>query len=453
MNENFIQRYKELKKIIGFDNRKEIRRGTEFEKLILDIFDYHKLLIRRSYHTDDNKSEQIDGAVEFANQIALIEVKWKESNIAASELYSFCGKIDNKFLGTIGIFISKESLSDNFINSLNKGRRQNVIIMHGKDIENMINKDFQLEKFLIETRKFLSTDNINYISTNRFIEQFEELESKIEEKQKISEKCKSLLKKLISKQPQDTDRLLIELESECNFQEKIFILFFLIKEVMTLDLEIVYLPIMKRNSRIYKTINYLIDDDELLKESWPKYFQEFNGNPKNYLRSDFLEKYSKIISNLKGNDMLVFKDALVNTWVLIFGDWNSENVLAKLTEKLWGKLDRKHKHTLREFFFEIIASYRSDRFPQKQFAEKIIKNESAENPKLLEKNVLNWLDKKIKEERKMYKKTEINSIDVHENSSFFAKSYNEIRLVLHMKNEEWQETIREIYDKNYRKEE
>jgi hypothetical protein len=452
MDSKFEKRFYDLEKIKDFDDIKEQKRGLEFEKLILDIFEYHKILIRRSYHTKDNKSEQIDGAVEFANQIALIEVKWKESNIAASELYSFCGKVDNKFFGTIGIFISKEILSDNFITSLNKGRRQNIIVLHGDDVHNIIKKDFPLKDYLIEARKLLSTDNINYISSKKFMEQYKSEDEKIEYNKKIRSRCKIILNQIISKKSQNIDSLLIDIESDCNEDEKYFILDYLLKEVKNLDLSIVYMPTIERCHRIFKIINKLLENDNLVEKSWPIFFDELKRNPNNYIKDDFFEKYQEIIDNLGKSEIKRFNNILVNAWELFFGDWNTENTLARVTDKIWDKLESEQKNILFKLFFEIICSDRKDKFPQKQFAMKMIEQAEEENSDNLEKDVFNWIKGKIEKENEKYKEADlVGSIDIESNSLFFAESYNEIRYILKMKKDSWQEAIISIYREVYGK--
>ena len=107
------------------------KRGNQFEELILELFAAEKLLRKKSYHTSDKKSEQIDGALKIGAIRALLEVKWVNSGLAASELYAFLGKVEGKFIGTVGIFISRVELSPNFLNSLRSGRRQSVIVIHG----------------------------------------------------------------------------------------------------------------------------------------------------------------------------------------------------------------------------------------------------------------------------------------------------------------------------------
>jgi hypothetical protein len=85
--------------------------------------------------------------------------------MAASELYGFIGKIENKFSGTLGVFISRNELTKNFIDALNKGRRQSVIVIHGKDIELLFSRKTPIIKeYLTYCFKLLSYDNRTHLS-------------------------------------------------------------------------------------------------------------------------------------------------------------------------------------------------------------------------------------------------------------------------------------------------
>lgn len=77
----------ELPKILGREDAK--KRGIQFEKLALELFEAEKMVKKKSYHTSDNRSEQIDGALYVDGTRALLEVKWVSSGLAASELYAF----------------------------------------------------------------------------------------------------------------------------------------------------------------------------------------------------------------------------------------------------------------------------------------------------------------------------------------------------------------------------
>ena len=145
------------------------KRGNQFEDLVLELFAEETILRKKSYHTSDGKSEQIDGALVIGEVRALLEIKWVNSGLAASELYAFLGKVEGKFIGTIGIFISREELSPNFLKSLRSGRRQSVIVIHGEDVDCIFEPDFPINDYLVATIDHLSYDNQFHLPANDFL--------------------------------------------------------------------------------------------------------------------------------------------------------------------------------------------------------------------------------------------------------------------------------------------
>lgn len=89
-NKEIIEKIYELEKIPSTRTSAQAR-GLEFEKLLIEYFNNMGVLISNPYHTSDNRSEQIDGAIRIDDRIFLLEIKWVESNIAASDLYAFMG--------------------------------------------------------------------------------------------------------------------------------------------------------------------------------------------------------------------------------------------------------------------------------------------------------------------------------------------------------------------------
>lgn len=446
MDKDFKKRFEYLKRLRAADEITKQERGRYFEALILDIFEHHGILIRRSYHTSDNKREQIDGAIEFCNQIALVEVKWKESNIAASELYSFCGKIDNKFFGTIGVFISKEELSDNFVTSLNKGRKQNVIVLHGDDVVSLLELSFPFKEYLTEVRRVLSTENVNHISTKRFIQEYTSKDDESTLITKVSDHCKKLLTQTLSKKTVTTDSLLIDIEAKCNNEDKQFILEYLLREVKNLNFDIVYMPAIERRHRIFQIVNRLLENENALEKSWPIFFDELKKTPRNYLREDLFEKYQEKIDRLEGSERKEFCGVLIDAWKTLFDDWNAENILAVITDRNWGKLENGQKRELRKLLFEILCSGRRENFPQKKFARRVLERESDTNGKSLGKEIFNWIKAKIENEKMEFQKIEG---DFKIDSEFIAKSYEEMRKILKMKEHRWSSKIEEIYKSVY----
>jgi hypothetical protein len=172
---------------INKSKEEKIERGRKFEKLINDFFEDEGILLKRSYQTSDNQSEQIDGAINADNRVILFEVKWVESGLAASELFAFIGKVENKFTGTIGLFISAVPLKDNFLNALNRGRRQSVIVIHGEDIELLLKNDFKMEDYLKYALQNLSIDNLFHIPIKDFLND-DSISKSIKKQSQTSEK-------------------------------------------------------------------------------------------------------------------------------------------------------------------------------------------------------------------------------------------------------------------------
>jgi hypothetical protein len=168
--ELLLKRFEELEKI-GLDPEGPVARtrGNDFEKLLLDLFRVYEVLLRPSFHTADNKREQIDGAILFEGRIALVEAKWTKESVAASELYAFLGKVEGKFAGTIGVFISRTPLSENFIGALRAGRRQSIIVIHGDDVPFLFSPSFALLDYLRECLHYVSIDNEPHLPVSRFL--------------------------------------------------------------------------------------------------------------------------------------------------------------------------------------------------------------------------------------------------------------------------------------------
>lgn len=69
-------------------------------------------------------------------------MKWHKSEIPASAIYSFKGKVDGKLSGTIGIFISMSGYSKDAVDALCLGKELNIILFDKEDIEEAFNTSF-----------------------------------------------------------------------------------------------------------------------------------------------------------------------------------------------------------------------------------------------------------------------------------------------------------------------
>lgn len=109
-------------------------RGKAFEGFLGDVFQNSGLRHKLSYRP---KGEEIDGAIWWQLRTLLLEAKWYATPLPASSIYAFKGKVDGKFDGTLGIFISVSGYSKDCIDALSHGKNLNILLFDGDDVEVM----------------------------------------------------------------------------------------------------------------------------------------------------------------------------------------------------------------------------------------------------------------------------------------------------------------------------
>lgn len=108
------------------------RRGYLLQDLMYSVLTHEGLEPRASYKP---KGEEIDGSFYLSNTTYLLEAKWVQDPISASDLYSFKGKVDGKLAGTRGVFISMSGFSDDAPESLIRGKQLTSIMVDHSDME------------------------------------------------------------------------------------------------------------------------------------------------------------------------------------------------------------------------------------------------------------------------------------------------------------------------------
>ncbi len=108
------------------------RRGFEFERYLYDVFERQKLKCKRPFK---NAGEQVDGGIYFDGCWYLVEAKWHANPLPVSEVYSFRGKVDGKFSGTCGFFISWSGYSNECADALSLGKELKVILCDSSDVD------------------------------------------------------------------------------------------------------------------------------------------------------------------------------------------------------------------------------------------------------------------------------------------------------------------------------
>ncbi len=346
-------------------------RGRKFEKLVRRLFGAWGMLERESYYTGDNKSEQIDGVLRFDNRYALLEVKWEEARLAASELFSFLGKVDGKFSGTIGVFVSRNELTTNFLTALRAGRRQCIIVIHGRDVNDLFDPTFDLAGYLDEHVLTVCTDNRCHLGTQEYITKLKTralkkrmtsttrdvVEAQIK-KCLTDESVKNIVNEFAEKltRPQKVDALLRILDNYAditasaagdgswrgeNLQE---FLKELLKQLPNAGTEAEVTFFMRKLSPDFQSRYYRPMTEYLA----PRYI---------YLPDKAKEKCEK---------------RLVRQWDKCINDWMSENRMAEVTRLLWDYLGSDTKERLMGYFVEFILSDRRPYYPQCRLADYVL---------------------------------------------------------------------------------
>lgn len=111
------------------------QRGYRFERLLNGLLGSDGLDPRTSYKA---AGEQIDGSFFLDGRVFLMEAKWHSTQIPASSLYEFKGKVDGKLLGTLGAFISMSDYSEDAVDALTLGKTLNLILFDQSDLNAIV---------------------------------------------------------------------------------------------------------------------------------------------------------------------------------------------------------------------------------------------------------------------------------------------------------------------------
>lgn len=399
MEAEFVQRYNDLKAILDTaSSQVKQDRGREFEKLINDIFQNEGILRKASYHTSDNSSEQIDSAIRIENKMFLVEVKWKKSNIAASELYSFIGKVENKLAGTLGVFISREPLSENFINALNKGRRQSVIVVHGDDIDEWFSSNIEFKKYIDFAWEVISYDINPHVSMRAYLDSCAPSDVRAEIVRVDGQVVADFISDFVIDLDKSEMAVLAEWESLSGaVQNSVY-------DYLISFYSKFYEDATQRfQHQTFRRINRFLEDISPRQESdralADKYFTVLLlKNMDAYARPRFIDKYTRFYNELPDVSKNKFEQLLPECILKILGSWERENRFTEVVEPIWEQLSDDAKNSLIPLYLEIyVSTDRGDNHPQKQFAHRLI-NENL----ISEELIRSWLQKRLREDKESY---------------------------------------------------
>lgn len=123
------------------------RRGRDFERLIYNLLDNEGLQPNTAFRPN---GEEIDGSFILGHSVFLIEAKWHTSEMPASSIYQFKGKVDGKLVGTIGVYLSMSGFSGEAVDALTFGKSINILLFDNEDFKTCINEVNGFTKVLLE---------------------------------------------------------------------------------------------------------------------------------------------------------------------------------------------------------------------------------------------------------------------------------------------------------------
>jgi hypothetical protein len=110
-------------------------RGYAYETFLKDLFNAYGLSARASFRLT---GEQIDGSFVLHHEIYLLEAKWQNPKVGATELHGFHGKLDEKADWSRGLFVSNSGFAVDGLQAFGRGKR--LICMDGFDMSEMLRR-------------------------------------------------------------------------------------------------------------------------------------------------------------------------------------------------------------------------------------------------------------------------------------------------------------------------
>ncbi len=445
MEERFVKKYNALCSLDQLDDAGLMReRGLKFEDLINEVFASEGTLINKGYHTKGNRSEQIDGAIEIWNRIMLLEVKWVRSNLAASELFSFIGKIENKFQGTLGVFISRNRLTENFITALNRGRRQNVIVVHGEDLDNLFKIDGpRFSDYLEYCIKLLSHDNLTHFPVEKYNDALISATS-------------------IERSTDQSAKDFVQTAGNANSESKVNDYESLLpearKQVFRFALDNfskVLSSLIPRYSYAFTTnlgpdffSRFSSDSEEVLSTVEYYYLELLHRDYLAYAEHELLRLYAPLYHSLRPEIKKIFEDRLLSDLLLSFSDniFGIEAAITLIVKELWKDLTAKTLNELKGLYLDIfIDKERQDDYYQKAFAINLLKGKV-----ITASEIENWIIEKAEGIAEDYNDTEIEDLWLFqiELLELFVGAYEPIAKYMGLSHSGFIEYCRELLGKH-----
>jgi hypothetical protein len=408
------------------------KRGLDFEKLINDVCDSEDILLQGGYHTDDNRAEQIDGAIEINHRIFLLEVKWVEANLAASDLYSFIGKVENKFQGTGGIFISRNALTENFIHALNKGRRQSVIVIHGPDLDDIFTHKVSLKNYLHQAIRVMSYNNIAHYPVKDYLESIKP-QLDIQKDLDHNVAAVAFIQKNFLKGKFGRNDLLELTKGPTDALDIVFT--YAVNRFGTLYKDALSKLEFERIRHVETFLRTYTPSEKIYLAAAESYYSRLVIKaPRLYIRQEFLDRFHRYYPKISQDARDTFEKEIVRVFSGQRGDWDMENHLTILVETLWPQFKQQTRDELAEIYLDFyVDSSRQSGFPQKQFAAELVTGDR------IPRDVITaWLYSKLIKAKESYDKVTPESI------TFIETVYLPVAQYLRMDVDRWRKTVEDV---------
>lgn len=138
--------------------------GLRLERLLEGLFALFGLNPNAAFRI---AGEQIDGSLEFAGDVYLLEAKWTTTMVNESELLVFRGKIEGKSQFTRGLFVSVNGYTREALAAITKGKSPNFVMLDGSHLYRVLEGNVRLDELLCRAVRHLAETGEPYLPINK----------------------------------------------------------------------------------------------------------------------------------------------------------------------------------------------------------------------------------------------------------------------------------------------
>ena len=141
------------------------KRGFRLEKIMYGLFRLFDLDPKASFKVE---GEQIDGAFTFESTDYLLEAKWQEKLITASDIDPLLGKLSRRLDNTLGLYLSVNGYSEDAVSVHSSGRRL-ILLMDGTDLMAVLEGRIDFVRLLLRKRRAAAQTGNIYLKVQEIL--------------------------------------------------------------------------------------------------------------------------------------------------------------------------------------------------------------------------------------------------------------------------------------------